>query len=208
MRRILSVIALLSCTALWAQESNREADSLRYQFGRQKILSQTLRKGTPYADTLDTGNPGVKVVLYNNGTYRFVKDPSVVVRDSVFTEYWDTRAVNPYREEPENLPDRFSLWIVDTLDSYTCPYVTHPRSLFGYRHGRRHQGIDLPYPTGTPVAAAFDGRVRISDYVGGYGNLVVIRHANGLETFYGHLSKRDVESGDWVSAGHRTSPPL
>ncbi len=91
--------------------------------------------------------------------------------------------------------------MVDSLDSYTCPYVVHPRSLFGYRHGRRHQGIDLPYPTGTPVPAAFDGRVRISDYVGGYGNLVVIRHANGLETFYGHLSKRNVQSGDWVSAG-------
>ncbi len=73
--------------------------------------------------------------------------------------------------------------------------------LFGYRHGRRHQGIDLPYPTGTPVYAAFDGKVRISDWVGGYGNLIVIRHANGLETCYGHLSRRDVESGDWVSAG-------
>ncbi|MBP5676623.1 MAG: peptidoglycan DD-metalloendopeptidase family protein [Bacteroidales bacterium] len=201
MRRLLSVIALLSCTLLQAQESSREADSLRYSYGRQKVSNMVRKAGTPYADTLDTGNPGVKVVLYNNGTYRFVKDPSVVVRDSVFTEYWDTRAVNPYREEPENLPDRFSIWIVDTLDSYVCPYVTHPRSLYGYRHGRRHQGIDLPYPTGTPVAAAFDGKVRISDYVGGYGNLVVIRHANGLETFYGHLSRRDVASGDWVSAG-------
>ena len=69
------------------------------------------------------------------------------------------------------------------------------------RHGRRHQGIDLPYPSGTPVPATFDGKVRISAYVGGYGNLVVIRHANGLETFYGHLSRRDVEAGDWVSAG-------
>lgn len=201
MRRLLSVIALLSCSLLQAQESSREADSLRYSYGRQKVSNMVRKAGTPYADTLDTGNPGVKVVLYNNGTYRFVKDPSVVVRDSVFTEYWDTRAVNPYREEPENLPDRFSIWIVDTLDSYVCPYVTHPRSLYGYRHGRRHQGIDLPYPTGTPVAAAFDGKVRISDYVGGYGNLVVIRHANGLETFYGHLSRRDVASGDWVSAG-------
>ena len=201
MRRLLSVIALLSCTLLQAQESSREADSLRYSYGRQKVSNMVRKAGTPYADTLDTGNPGVKVVLYNNGTYRFVKYPSVVVRDSVFTEYWDTRAVNPYREEPENLPDRFSIWIVDTLDSYVCPYVTHPRSLYGYRHGRRHQGIDLPYPTGTPVAAAFDGKVRISDYVGGYGNLVVIRHANGLETFYGHLSRRDVASGDWVSAG-------
>ena len=125
----------------------------------------------------------------------------MVAVDSVFTECWDTRAVNPYREQPDPIPERFSLWVVDSLDSYACPYVVHPRSLFGYRHGRRHQGIDLPYPTGTPVPAAFDGKVRISDYVGGYGNLVVIRHANGLETFYGHLSKRNVQSGDWVSAG-------
>ena len=146
-------------------------------------------------------NPAVKVVLYNNGTYRFVKDPSMVAAYSTFTEYWDTRTVNPYKEEPDAIPDRFSLWIVDTLDSYVCPYVVKPRSQYGYRHGRRHQGIDLPYPTGTPVPVAFDGRVRISDYVGGYGNLVVVRHANGLETFYGHLSKRNVEPGDWVSAG-------
>jgi len=201
MKKFLSAIALLSCAVLWGQENSRQADSLRHSFGRQPVSNMVHRAGTPYADTLDTGNPGVKVVLYNNGTYRYVKDPSVVLADSVFTEYWDTRAVNPYKEVPENLPDRFSLWIVDTLDSYVCPYVTHPRSLFGYRHGRRHQGIDLPYPAGTPVRVAFDGKVRISDYVGGYGNLVVVRHANGLETFYGHLSRRDVESGDWVSAG-------
>ena len=201
MRKFLSVIALLSCTVLWGQENSREADSLRHSFGRQHVSNMVRRAGTHYADTLDTGNPGVKVVLYNNGTYRYVKDPSVVLADSVFTEHWDTRAVNPYNEVPESLPDRFSLWIVDTLDSYVCPYVTHPRSLFGYRHGRRHQGIDLPYPTGTPVRVAFDCKVRISDYVGGYGNLVVVRHANGLETFYGHLSQRDVAAGDWVSAG-------
>lgn len=199
-KALLVLLSVCAGISLQAQDAGREADSLRYVFGRQKV-ENSASKATPYADTLDTGNPGVKVVLYNNGTYRYVKDPSLVAVDSVFTQCWDTRAVNPYREDPDSIPDRFSLWIVDTLDSYSCPYVVHPRSQFGYRHGRRHQGIDLPYPTGTPVAAAFDGKVRISDYVGGYGNLVVIRHANGLETFYGHLSKRNVESGDWVSAG-------
>ena len=108
--------------------------------------------------------------------------------------------MNPYHDE-KPLPDRFSLWIVDTLDSYCCPNKTRVYSKFGYRHGRRHQGVDLPYPTGTPVYAAFDGKVRVSDYVGGYGNLIIIRHANGLETFYGHMSRRDKEPGDWVNAG-------
>ncbi len=196
---LIAISCLIGLPAL-SQEENREVDSLRHAFGRQQVQPATQRASN-YADTLDTGNPAVKVVLYDNGTYRFVKDPSVVADESVFSENWDTRSVNPYREQPDALPDRFSIWIVDSLDSYACPNKTTPRSLFGYRHGRRHQGIDLPYPTGTPVPAAFDGKVRISDYVGGYGNLVVIRHANGLETFYGHLSKRNVESGDWVSAG-------
>ena len=201
MKKLLIVLfALLVGIRLPAQEESREADSLRHAFGRQSMQSAT-RLSTPYADTLDTGNPAVKVVLYNNGTYRYVKDLSLVAADSTFTEFWDTRAVNPYRETPDAIPDRFSLWIVDTLDAYCCPYITRPYSLYGYRHGRRHQGIDLPFPKGTPVHAAFDGKVRISDYVGGYGNLVVIRHANGLETFYGHLSESHVSPGDWVNAG-------
>lgn len=199
-RALLSAIAVLGIgLPLLAQEELREADSLRYQYGRQQIPSSN-KVGTPYADTLDTGNPAVKVVLYSNGTYRYVKDPSLLADESVFNEYWDTRTVNPYRDAVP-IPDKFSLWVVDSLDSYCCPYTVAPRSHFGYRHGRRHQGIDLPYPKGTPVMAAFDGKVRISDYVGGYGNLVVIRHANGLETFYAHLSERKVESDQWVSAG-------
>jgi len=194
---ILAVTATLS---LSAQEADREADSLRHAFGRQQVAPANV-VSSPYADTLETGNPGVKVVLYDNGTYRFVRDLSQMAADSVFTEFWDTRNVNPYRNDPETLPDKLSLWIVDSLGAYCCPNQTKPRSQFGYRHGRRHQGIDLPLSTGTPVSAAFDGKVRISDYVSGYGNLVVLRHANGLETFYGHLSRRDVEPGDWVSAG-------
>ena len=62
-------------------------------------------------------------------------------------------------------------------------------------------GVDLPLKTGTPVVAAFSGKVRMSKYYRGYGNLVVIRHESGLETFYGHLSKRLVTPGEWVTAG-------
>ena len=198
--KTLLATSLLTLTSisLLAQERNA-ADSLRHSFGRMSV-SSSRSTGTPYADTLDTENPGVKVVLFNNGTFRYIKDRKVVADSKVFTENWDTRSVNPYHDT-KPLPDNFSLWIVDTLDSYCCPNKTTPSSKFGYRHGRRHQGIDLPYPTGTPVYAAFDGKVRVSDYVGGYGNLVIIRHANGLETYYGHMSRRDVAPGDWVNAG-------
>ncbi|MBR2225525.1 MAG: peptidoglycan DD-metalloendopeptidase family protein [Bacteroidales bacterium] len=191
-------LLITTSISLLAQERNT-ADSLRHNFGRMSV-SSSHSTSTPYADTLDTENPGVKVVLFNNGTFRYIKDRKAVADSKVFTEYWDTRSVNPYHDT-KPIPDNFSLWIVDTLDSYCCPNKTTPSSKFGYRHGRRHQGIDLPYPTGTPVYAAFDGKVRVSDYVGGYGNLVIIRHANGLETYYGHMSRRDVAPGDWVNAG-------
>ena len=199
-KTLLTTLLFLSASFISLRAQNdHEADSLRHQFGRMSVNSSR-STSTPYADTLDTGNPAVKVVLYNNGTYRYVKDPKALKDDKVFTEHWDTRSVNPYHDE-KPLPDNFSLWIVDTLDSYCCPNKTTPSSKFGYRHGRRHQGVDLPYPTGTPVYAAFDGKVRVSDYVGGYGNLIIIRHANGLETYYGHLSQRDKQPGDWVNAG-------
>ena len=94
-----------------------------------------------------------------------------------------------------------TFWVVDTLSSYRCPRQTKVYSPFGPRRRRRHQGVDLPLHTGDPVYAAFDGKVRLSKYHRGYGNLVIIRHDNGLETFYGHLSRREVEPGDWVRAG-------
>lgn len=197
---IAIVPAIAGILPLRGQDAGVEADSLRYTFGRQPVESGH-STGTPYADTLDTGNPSVKVVLFNNGTFRFVRNHQALDTTAVYTEFWDEKITNPYRDEPDAIPDRFSIWLVDTLDSYCCPNQTKPFSKFGYRHGRRHQGIDLPYPTGTPVYAAFDGKVRISDWVGGYGNLIVIRHPNGLETFYGHLSRRDVQPGDWVNAG-------
>lgn len=196
LKKATAILLLLCGTGLAAQ--NREADSLRHAYGRQGVASSRI-VGTPYADTLDTGNPAVKVILFNDGTYRYVKDPSATAGDDIWTKNWNTWSCNPYGNV--TIKETVTLWLVDTLDSYCCPRIGYHSSKFGYRHGRRHQGIDLPYPTGTPVYAAFDGKVRVSDVVGGYGNLVILRHANGLETFYGHLSQRNVEPGQWVSAG-------
>ncbi|MBR5700057.1 MAG: peptidoglycan DD-metalloendopeptidase family protein [Bacteroidales bacterium] len=177
-------------------------DSLRTAFGKESVPTPKKPGATTLADTLDTGNPDVKVVLYSDHTWRYIRDEKKVSKTKVFTEYWKENITNPYYGVAlESLPDKVTLWIVDTLDSYCCPNKTQYSSLFGYRHGRRHQGIDLPYPTGTPVYAAFDGKVRMADWNSGYGNLVVLRHANGLETYYGHCSELKVKAGDWVHAG-------
>lgn len=86
---------------------------------------------------------------------------------------------------------------------FCFPTPEHSRlsSHFGARRRRWHYGVDLAMPTGEPIYAAFDGIVRISKYNRSYGNLIVIRHYNGLETYYAHLSQRDVNSGDTVHAG-------
>jgi hypothetical protein len=72
---------------------------------------------------------------------------------------------------------------------------------FGPRQGHFHHGIDLALRMGEPVFVVFDGYVKLSTYGGGYGNYVIIKHDNGLETLYAHLSKRKVNVGQQVKAG-------
>ena len=88
------------------------------------------------------------------------------------------------------------------LGKYCHPAPYKIFSKYGMRRRRMHRGVDLAYPMGTPVVAAFDGMVRISKpNAGGYGQLIVIRHDNKLETYYGHLSQRLVNPGQMVHAG-------
>ncbi|MFM7106673.1 MAG: peptidoglycan DD-metalloendopeptidase family protein, partial [Flavobacteriales bacterium] len=79
-----------------------------------------------------------------------------------------------------------------------CGNVTSP---FGYRRGRMHYGCDIDLETGDEVQAAFEGMVRISQFHDSYGNVVVVRHNNGLESLYAHLSRRYVSPGDYLEAG-------
>lgn len=77
-------------------------------------------------------------------------------------------------------------------------------SNFGPRWGRRHQGLDIKVYVGDTIRAAFDGKVRVVACEGlrkGYGYYIVIRHPNGLETLYGHLSKQLVKENQVVRAG-------
>lgn len=75
-------------------------------------------------------------------------------------------------------------------------------SPFGPRWGRNHDGLDIKVYIGDTICAAFDGKVRIVDFsANGYGYYVVIRHPNGLETLYGHMSKQLVKQDQIVRAG-------
>ena len=101
-----------------------------------------------------------------------------------------------------SLPVSVVIPLVDSLKSYHYPYQGRIISRYGPRRGRNHNGVDLPLKEGSPIYATFDGRVRYAQNSRtGYGNLVIIRHDNGLETYMGHLSKITVKAGDWVTAG-------
>jgi murein DD-endopeptidase MepM/ murein hydrolase activator NlpD len=74
-------------------------------------------------------------------------------------------------------------------------------SLFGQRWGRNHNGVDFDAETGDPVYAAYPGTVTHAGWESGFGNLVIIDHGDGVETYYAHNSEVLVNEGDWVDAG-------
>ncbi|MGB3948726.1 MAG: M23 family metallopeptidase [Bacteroidia bacterium] len=116
---------------------------------------------------------------------------------------WDTVHTHSAKFDIAELKDEVKEIVLYNENS--CGYV-HPitgkvTSGFGPRKKRFHYGADIDLETGDAVSAAFDGKVRIAKISKSYGQLVVIRHNNGLETYYAHLSKINVEVGDEVYAG-------
>lgn len=133
--------------------------------------------------------------------------------DALYNSIWTSERVNPYDAA---LPDSFL--IVTT--GYVSPIDNQVTSEYGPRWGRFHAGVDIAVNKGDSIRAAFDGQVRIAHKFdkNGYGWYVVIRHDNGLETLYGHLSKplavanQRVAAGDVIglggSTGRSTGPHL
>ncbi|MFI5171949.1 MAG: peptidoglycan DD-metalloendopeptidase family protein [Chitinophagales bacterium] len=107
--------------------------------------------------------------------------------------------------DPAKMVDSIQVFLVSPWSNcYAFPLkASKINSDFGWRHSRFHSGIDLDLETGDDVVSSFDGIVRRADVVSGYGNLVVVKHFNGLETYYGHLSKILVMEGDTVFAGEK-----
>ncbi|MCI6829013.1 MAG: M23 family metallopeptidase [Prevotella sp.] len=106
---------------------------------------------------------------------------------------------NKYAHRATELPDTFKI----NLRGFCMPTDNRVvTSNFGARWGRQHKGIDVKVYIGDTIRAAFSGKVRMVKYeAGGYGKYVVIRHGNGLETIYGHMSKHLVAEDEVVEAG-------
>lgn len=115
---------------------------------------------------------------------------------------WDTISAHPYKFSEIFKEDSVCIQLTTGQDNgFVMPFRGPLTSLFGWRKYRPHYGTDINLETGDTVVAAFDGMVRVAKVYHGYGNCVIIRHNNGLETVYGHLSRILVESGQQITAG-------
>jgi murein DD-endopeptidase MepM/ murein hydrolase activator NlpD len=119
----------------------------------------------------------------------------------IYLNTWETDVLNPYPYDFNSFKQPVDLCLTNDTLGFVMPVTNIITSTYGPRHGRTHQGVDIDLETGDTVVSAFDGIVRMSRYYYGYGNMVVVRHHNGLETLYGHLSKVLVSPGDVVKAG-------
>ncbi len=115
---------------------------------------------------------------------------------------WDTLYLRTSKNPLFHLTDTAIITLrTPEFPKFWMPVHGKVISEFGWRGRRIHTGIDIKLKQGDSVYCSFDGIVRISRYFSGYGNLVVVRHFNGIETVYAHLSKRLVGVNDTVYAG-------
>lgn len=148
-----------------------------------KIPATTLKHSLEFQE--------IEIPLVSNSTTEDTID--------IKAENWDTTVYNPYKETTVSFP--FELKFDDT--TYHSPVRRNKvvTSRYGWRRGRAHKGIDIDLVTGDSVFSILEGVIRFARYSGGHGRTVVVRHFNGLETTYAHLSKIGVKVNDTVTKG-------
>lgn len=128
-----------------------------------------------------------------------IKQREAINDDEIFSSYWQSESVNPYGGAL--IPEIKDIDVTEFVAPLKNCRIS---SAYGWRprFGRMHRGVDLTLNVGDSVMSAFDGVVRLVKYEArGYGHYVVVRHNNGMETVYGHLSRTLVKPNQRVKAG-------
>jgi murein DD-endopeptidase MepM/ murein hydrolase activator NlpD len=202
--RLLPVAAMLLIPlSSFAQTKTTEANPERVELNYKQRHSRQTPNSNLYAD-------GIKIkrdlsILKEIQEERILGENEIPAEE-LYGGIWNNRYVNAYRSI-ENIPDTFKV----SLANFTMPTMGYITSNFGPRRRRMHYGIDLKVQVGDTIYAAFDGKVRVKQYERrGYGYYLALRHPNGLETVYGHLSAflveedQVVKSGDPIALGGNT----
>ncbi len=179
-------------------------------------LTVAVTYGQKIIDTLNTNEGTMRIYSNRTGEYMEDRDFDGVMNERLHGEVHGDTSLNyiaPWDEDvcyTSNLSNdlgrlRDTFWLCledDISNSFVMPFNGRITSRYGWRRGRPHNGTDIDLETGDTVRAAWPGKVRYAKYNDhGFGNLVVIRHYNGLETFYAHLSKHLVVPNQLVEAG-------
>lgn len=143
--------------------------------------------------------PTQKVTLKKTSEFIDFKYDEQEPEIDIYTEGWNSRRVNPFSEAMVPNAARID------VRGYAMPtQSTRVTSPYGYRKkfGRMHKGVDIGIRMNDTIYAAFDGKVRLTNFEArGYGNYVILRHPNGMETVYGHLNRFLVKQNQTVRAG-------
>lgn len=145
--------------------------------------------------------PGKNNMIIVNRLDAFVDSINNTLADTIPYYDWITNDIHIRKFDFSKVKDTLTIVLNDSNDHYTPPFKGIITSEFGRRKWRYHYGTDIDLNKGDTVRVAFNGRVRISTYSKTYGNVVVVRHNNGLETIYGHLSKRFVDIDSVITSG-------
>lgn len=190
---IVALTAVLPIVG-WAQAVSNLSPVNRPEIKYKQRHSSLVGNDNLYAD-------GIKIkrdlqILQEIQEERFFSMDDIPA-DELYGGLWDTRYAHVYKNV--NYPDTF----IVNLEHFTMPIKEgHVTSKYGIRRRRMHNGTDLKVQVGDTIYATFDGKVRVQRFEKkGYGNYLVLRHPNGLETIYGHLSKFLVDVDDTVKSG-------
>lgn len=143
--------------------------------------------------------------------FEIVKEDGSPYPANAYYHYWNNRQSWYY---PDSIHAKDSTIVLVLADQNQGRVYSHPlcqktlrryygtvTSPYGWRDGRAHNGIDLELHHYDSILNMFDGKVRVARTLGGFGKVVIVRHYNGLESLYAHMSKIRVHEGDTVKAG-------
>ena len=202
MRRIIAILCtiVMGYSLLQAQEeipfeTSTIPEGMRFEYRNDTLFVTCQSDELPrhlVVKTEDRANVYKRIL--NDATDDLMEDHPA---DDIYNSIWTREKVNPYQLPIDSLQDS----ILIDCKGWVLPAKGHITSKFGPRKYRYHYGTDLKVQTGDTIYCSWDGQVRIVKYdPKGYGNYVVVRHDNGLETVYAHLSRVLVEENERITA--------
>ena len=189
--------------------TEKEVDQTIIKKTRTISKPNTITKATINNSSNITNN--ISIDSFNNKHAEQEEDETAVFLEykeapckTLYNNTWCTNKVKMPSFRFGEFPDEFKIILVDNkkCQGFHFPCDKGVKSSpYGWRWERPHGGIDFAVSIGDPIYAVFDGVVRVAQVNGGYGNMILVRHYNNLETLYGHLSKIKVKVGQVVKAG-------